>query len=55
MAKYLLSIGADVNRNVDMYSPALHYASLGGHTEMVQLLLDYGAEINIKNKKANLP
>lgn len=35
--------------NKDSFS-ALHYASYRGNTEMAQILLDLGADINIKNQ-----
>ncbi|KAK4072975.1 uncharacterized protein Triagg1_5652 [Trichoderma aggressivum f. europaeum] len=48
MAKLLLQNGAavDVNLQAGKYGNALQAASLHGHVEMMQLLLDHGAQVN---------
>lgn len=55
-AKHLLSIdGIDIQRPTEWnYSP-LHIACRQGHTEMVQLLLDHGADIHAKEFRGKTP
>ena len=33
---------------------ALHRASVNGHVEVIKLLLQYNADVNIKNKVRNI-
>jgi Ankyrin repeats (3 copies) len=52
----LLQAGADPNiRGTHTGSRPLHNASLRGHDETIELLLDYGAEIDIANYKEEIP
>ncbi len=45
----------DINRQ-DWYGmTALHWAAAQGHAEIVKLLLDYGANINLRNREGNTP
>ena len=48
--KYLLDLGADVNamNNTVKITP-LHVASVLGFIDICELLLEYGADMNIKN------
>jgi hypothetical protein len=43
----LLGKGADVNHH-GRYATALQAASIGGHKEIVQMLLDKGAYVNLQ-------
>lgn len=52
IAHLLIKYGANVNHNLS--TTALFWASVGGHSEMVKLLIKNGAEINLKNKKGRL-
>ena len=45
--RYLIDMGADVKRRNYIGVSALHRAAQGGHNEVVDLLLDNGAIINI--------
>ena len=49
--KEALSLGADVNAVDDYGNTALISACMWGYTNIVELLLEYGADINIKNNK----
>jgi ankyrin repeat protein len=40
-----------VHRRDELGATALHYATLSGHREVVQLLLDRGAEINTRDNR----
>ena len=53
IAKLLLDSKADVNWKDNLNQSAIMYAALSGQTEMVQLLLNYGANINDSDGKAN--
>ena len=48
IVKVLLASGEEVRNSA---SEALLNAVIGGHTEIIQVLLDYGAKINIKDGK----
>ena len=48
-------MGADVNIKAEEGITALMEASSGGNAEVVKLLLDKGADVNIKTTKALLP
>ena len=55
MTRLLVEHGADLNmQTVDGYT-ALHAAAEKGHIECVHILLDAGAEIDLKNKKGRTP
>jgi ankyrin repeat protein len=44
-----------VNANDKNGNLPLHIASVRGHTEIVKLLLDAGAAVNISNKQGRIP
>ncbi|KAJ0391259.1 hypothetical protein ATCC90586_012090 [Pythium insidiosum] len=48
--KKLLDAGVDVSAGQGSGSTALHYAAFYKHTDVVELLLEYGAHIDAKNK-----
>jgi len=51
-----LKAGADVNtRGKDDGNTGLHWAASYGLTEMAELLIGYGADVNLKNKDGNTP
>jgi hypothetical protein len=51
-----LQEGADVNQQAkEVSSTALHYAAFNGYTDIVELLLQHDAEVNIQNKNGNTP
>lgn len=47
IVKHLLKIGANVNAKLNQ--TALHQACQQGHVEIVKILLDNGADVNIKS------
>lgn len=47
IAKYLLSIGADVNRKSSKGNTALHDCAESGSLEILQLLISYGAKMDV--------
>lgn len=49
----LLSLGANVNAELDF--TALHKAVTGGHTDVVQLLIVNGADVNIRGYRKTSP
>ena len=52
----LLHEGADVNRQTGLYAETpLHLAARYNYTEAVRLLLDIGADINLKNHYNETP
>ena len=54
--RYLVGLkDVDVNRVVDSGSTALHWASRQNHPEVVQLLIDAGADIAAKDGKGRSP
>lgn len=55
-ARLLLQQGAEVNAippGFDFSGTGLHYAALNGHRAMVEVLLEQGADLNIKDTKVN--
>jgi ankyrin repeat protein len=48
--EYLIGAGIDVNQRGDMGYVALHYARKAGFSEIVQLLLDNGADPGLVNE-----
>ena len=45
--EYLISAGCQVNQPAgENHTTALHYAVSGEHAECIQVLLQYGAEVN---------
>ncbi len=53
-AKLLLDKGAEINTipgGFDYAGTGLHYAALNGHRAMVEFLLNYGADRNVKDTK----
>jgi len=55
VARYLLSIGADVNARSNAGSVPLHGAAYGGYLETVQLLTENGADLNVRNNGGFTP
>jgi ankyrin repeat protein len=54
--RLVLSVGADVEAaNTNYGDTALHLAAYLGYEQIVQLLLDYGADVNQKNKAGWTP
>ena len=52
---FLLSLpGIDVNMTTDYGYTALHWAAANGHVEVVQLVLDAGAELDTPNTYAQV-
>ena len=48
---YLLELGADINqRDHNAYTP-LHHAAARGDTEMIQWLVDHGADVTVVSRK----
>jgi len=47
--KQHIAAGTDVNAKGDAESTPLHWAANGGHKEIVELLIDKGADVNVKN------
>jgi ankyrin repeat protein len=50
MTRLLVEHGANLNMQTVNGCTALHIAANGGHIECVHILLDAGAEIDLKNK-----
>ena len=51
VVKDLVQNGINVNAKDAKHFTALHLASLKGHLNVVVLLLEYGAEVNVTNKR----
>merc|ERR1711862_126943 len=50
VARFLIINGANINsQNDDGYTP-LHHAAWASNTEMVRLLLSYGAKVDIRDQ-----
>lgn len=55
-ARRLLLLGANVNAGIESgHWTALHHASLGGCLAMVQLLVQYGADVNAVDRAGRTP
>jgi ankyrin repeat protein len=55
-ARLLLEKGAQINDippGFDFSGTGLHYAAHNGHREMVEFLIDYGAQVDIKDTKVH--
>jgi len=56
MAEYLLEQGCDINHaNINGGNTPLHIAALNNHLEVVQLLLRWGAKIDVRNNDGHTP
>jgi ankyrin repeat protein len=55
IARMLLEHGVDVHARNKFYATALHLAAFRGRPEIVQLLLDHGANPNAENEKGRTP
>lgn len=53
MVRFLLGKGADVNAITCMGSNALHLAAQQGHSTVIYILLESGANPNMRNKVIN--
>jgi ankyrin repeat protein len=51
MAKLLLEQGATINAFDKKDRRAVHWAAYMGHTELVRLLVEHGAELNCRDKQ----
>jgi len=54
-AKLALEYGADATSANDQGATALHYAAQSGLNSVVQLLADYGAVLDAKDKQGRVP
>lgn len=55
LCEYLINKGLSLNEVSNDGNTALHIAAFYGHYDVVKLLLNYGAKINIKNNSGKLP
>ena len=55
ICEYLINKGIEINEIQNTGSTALHGAVYYGQAKVVQLLLNYGAKTNIRNKYNHLP
>ena len=55
LCEYLINKGLLLNEVSNDGNTALHIAAFYGHYDVVKLLLNYGAKINIKNNSGKLP
>lgn len=55
--KYLLDLGYEPNRTIDFETgyTCLHYAVITYNVELVNLLIEYGANLNSRDKNGNTP
>ena len=53
--KFLIEQGAEVDALDIGYNTALHWAAMRGNVEIVNLLLQNGADKTIKNKQGRIP
>ena len=51
MTKLLLEKGATINAFDKKDRRAIHWAAYMGHTEVVRILVDHGAELNCRDKQ----
>jgi ankyrin repeat protein len=51
-----LADGIDVNlRDYDRHNTPIHWAASGGNLDAIELLLEYGADVNAQNKNGRTP
>lgn len=55
MVQLLLERGATVNAFDKRDRRAIHWAAFMGRAEIVQNLIDFGAEVNCRDKEVNKP
>ena len=55
LMRYVLSKGADTNRQDGMGMTPLHYAAMGGCVYCMASLISHGARINIENRLGQTP
>ena len=55
MVEYLLEQGCDIERATLDGHTALHYVAMGGSLEVSELLLRFGAKLDVRDKKGNTP
>ncbi|XP_057336431.1 poly [ADP-ribose] polymerase tankyrase-2-like [Microplitis mediator] len=55
MVTFLLEIGMDVNEYDDDRSAPIHHALMARNNDILQLLLNYGADVDAKNKYGDTP
>eukprot|EP00004_Rigifila_ramosa_P022912 TRINITY_DN635_c0_g1_i4.p1 TRINITY_DN635_c0_g1~~TRINITY_DN635_c0_g1_i4.p1 ORF type:complete len:215 (+),score=57.03 TRINITY_DN635_c0_g1_i4:38-646(+) len=55
LARYLLSIGADVNQRDEFRRSPLHFAAAFGHHALVRLFCEKGANVNLKDNNYDSP
>ena len=54
MTQLLLSKGATINAFDKKDRRAIHWAAFMGHVDVVRLLIDFGAEINCRDKQVGI-
>ena len=56
LVKQHLAVGEDVNaKGVLFKGTPLHSAAMGGHKEVIELLIASGADVNVKTKRGRTP
>jgi ankyrin repeat protein len=55
ISDYLFQVGVDVNAQDDHWGTALHWAVQTGQLDLIKMLLDKGADPNVKNHKGFTP
>jgi len=50
-----LDAGSDVNAKDDLGATPLHWATVNGHKEIVELLIGEGADINARDRRGSTP